>query len=157
MIQLTRRNAPSQLTDDFKNDLTTEFKTNGTNVWNHDFLKRALREYSFEKCCYCEVNIDEESKYCEVEHYLPKKHFPDLVLEWTNLLPSCKRCNGQKGEHRTDLEPIIDPTRVNPKDYLGLRNYRIRPKHQLGKRTIECLDLNNYRKLIIKRAQIGDQ
>ena len=41
--------------------------------------------------------------------------YPDEVVDWDNLLPSCKRCNTTKGTHDVVTEPIINPFDIDPK------------------------------------------
>jgi 5-methylcytosine-specific restriction endonuclease McrA len=115
MIKLDRTPKPIELTAELQDKLTDEFKLTGKSVWNIDFIKKGLLDYSNNKCCYCETNIKEESKYLEVEHFHHKGKYKDEVLEWDNLLPSCKKCNGTKNDHDTILEPIIDPSIIDPK------------------------------------------
>lgn len=54
-------------------------------------------------CAYCEQPCqsptenerrDEES----IDHFRPRKHFPDQWLEWLNLVYACRRCNQSKGQ-----------------------------------------------------------
>ena len=98
MIKLDRTPKPVELTTALQVALTDEFKLTGKSVWNIDFIKKALLGFSNDKCCYCEANINEESKYLEVEHFHHKDTYKEEVLEWENLLPSCKKCNGTKIE-----------------------------------------------------------
>lgn len=156
MIYLKRTPKPTELTPKLVQELTTEFKTSGNSVWNIKFLKDALLDLSNDKCCYCEANINEESKYLEVEHFHHKDKYVNEVLDWNNLLPSCKRCNGTKNDHDTVNEPIIDPTKINPQDHLKYKNYRIKGKDDLGKLTVRTLDLNDQDRLVKKRFDIGN-
>ncbi|MFH6998886.1 HNH endonuclease [Flavobacterium sp. FlaQc-57] len=137
-------------------ELTEEFKLTGKSVWNTDFIKKGLLSLSNDKCCYCEANINEESKYLEVEHFHHKGKYNDEVLEWDNLLPSCKKCNGTKNDHDTKLEPIIDPSIVEPKKHLKYWRYRIKGADDLGKLTISVLNLNDQDRLVKKRYEIGN-
>lgn len=156
VIRLTRTAKPAELTDALQKELTDLFKTTGDSVWNKKWLKDRLLSFSNKKCCYCEANISEESKYMEVEHYFPKQFYKDDVLEWENLLPSCKKCNGTKGMHDTKAEPIIDPTLNDPRVHLTYRAYRLKGKDDLGKMTISVLDLNNADRLVKKRFEVGN-
>lgn len=156
MIKLERNPKPAKLTNALQTRLTDQFKLTGKSVWNLDFIKKSLLDYSNDKCCYCETNIKEESKYLEVEHFHHKGKYKDEVLEWTNLLPSCKKCNGTKNDHDTIDEPIIDPATIDPKLHLKYWRYRIKGKDELGKLTISVLDLNNPDRLVKKRFEIGD-
>ncbi len=156
MIKLQRPPKPEDLTDELQKSLTDEFKRTKNAVWNKDFVKRALLALSHGKCCYCESNITEESKYMEVEHFYHKSKYPDLVMEWDNLLPSCKRCNSTKNVHDACVEPIIDPTKDTPQTHLRFWYYRIKGVDSLGRLTVSVLDLNNQDRLVQKRFEIGN-
>lgn len=156
MIKLNRNPKPNQLTDQTVAVLVNEFKLKGSNVWSQPYIKMALLELSKEKCCYCECNIKEESKYMEVEHFLPKKYYPNLVVDWDNLLPSCKRCNVNKGEHDPNTEYIINPCKDDPKVHIAMKNYRLKSKDQIGRNTIDILYLNDTERLVVSRFMIGN-
>lgn len=157
MIQLTRTPCPTELTQTVKDALTLEYTTTGKSVWKQKYIEKALLTMSNDKCCYCECRVGEESKYMEVEHFLPKSHRPDLVVDWNNLLPSCKRCNGSKSNHNTETEPIIDPSAQNPKEHLLFRAFRLRPKTPLGEMTIDVLKLNHRERVVNKRFEVGQK
>lgn len=156
MIKLDRTPKPVELTAELQATLTEEFKTTGKSVWNVDFIKKGLLGFSNDKCCYCEANINEESKYLEVEHFHHKDTYKDEVLEWENLLPSCKKCNGTKNDHDTKLEPIIDPSIIDPKNHLKYWRYRIKGSDDFGKLTVSVLKLNDQDRLVKKRFEIGN-
>ena len=156
MIKLERTSKPVELTPALQATLTDEFKLTGKSVWNIDFIKNGLLGFSNNKCCYCEANIKEESKYLEVEHFHHKDAYKDEVLEWENLLPSCKKCNGTKNDHDTKAEPIIDPTNINPKNHLRYWRYRIKGIDDIGKLTVSVLNLNDQDRLVKKRFEIGN-
>lgn len=157
MIKIKRIKKPKELTDEVKKKLTEEFKLNKTRVWGSSFIKKALLEMSHNKCCYCEVKLIEEGKYMHVEHFHHKDKYEDEVVEWNNLLPSCERCNKSKSSHDTKLYPIIDPTRDDPKESLMMKNYRFKGKNELGKLTIDVLNLNDTDKLVMARFNIGEE
>lgn len=157
MIKLNRPPKPKELTSDMENELIQKFKEKNANVWNQGLIKKALLQMSNNKCCYCECNISEESKYMEVEHFYPKKYYPDLVVNWDNLLPSCKRCNGNKGEHDPNHEEIINPSTTNPKEHLMMKLYRLKGKTNIGDNTIDVLYLNDLERLVLPRFLIGNQ
>ncbi|MCI0947875.1 hypothetical protein MJU96_014945 [Clostridioides difficile] len=157
MIKINRTKKPIELTEEVQKQLTEEFKNNKEkSVWRKKYITDALLEMSHGKCCYCEMKLIEEGKSINVEHFHHKDKYPDEVVEWENLLPSCGRCNSEKGTHDTKLEPIINPVRNNPKDYLYLYNYRYKSKNRnkLGSDTIDILYLNDTDKLIKPRVNI---
>lgn len=156
MIKLNRTPKPVELTTELQAELTSEFKLTGKSVWNKDFIKKELLAFSNNKCCYCETNVKEESKYLEVEHFHHKDTYKDEVLEWENLLPSCKKCNGTKNDHDTIKEPIIDPSKIDPKKHLKYWRYRIKGSDDIGKLTVSVLNLNDQDRLVKKRFEIGN-
>lgn len=67
-------------------------------------LVQALEQLFHKKCAYCEANYS-ATGYLEVEHYRPKSLYYWLAADWSNLLPSCKRCNNGK----LSKFPLVDP------------------------------------------------
>lgn len=157
MIKIMRTPCPKELTDDVKDEFTKEYVETKKNVWNREYIKKALFEMSNGKCVFCECKLGEESKYMEVEHFHPKKDYPFEVIDWNNLLPICKRCNVNKGDVDTKNEPIINPTIDDPKKHLHILNYRYIGRDRLGKDTIDLLCLNDLDKLLVPRVQVGNQ
>lgn len=156
MIKLERPDKPIELTDEVKVELTNEYKSNGKAVWRQKYIIDRLNNMSNNKCCFCETRLNSEGKAMQVEHFHPKKDYPDEVVEWDNLLPSCSRCNTNKAAHDTKKEPIINPTINDPKKYLYLRNYTIKSKNKckLGLDTIKVLYLNDSTGLVQARFRI---
>lgn len=160
MIKLDLPDRPAKLTDTLVGELTQEYFDNTSKaVWNKKWLKKAVLTASFEKCCYSEIRLNEESKYMEMDHFFPKSLFPEKVVEWGNLFPSCKKCNDCKGEHNVDMYPIINPFTDYPSDFLYIKAYRFYGKDAagIGKRTIEVLALNDRQHFVDKRSKIGLQ
>lgn len=159
MIKINRTDKPTELTDEIKDTLTKQYKTTSEAVWNKPYIKKALLEMSHNKCAYCELKLGEEGKFLQVEHFHCKKIYPDEVVAWENLLPSCNRCNTNKSSHDTVSEPIINPCTDNPSDYLYMENYRIKPKNHsiLGQTTIDILYLNESESLVLPRFNIGNK
>ena len=157
MIKLTRTFTPIKLTPDFVRDGTVQFQTNGTNVWNVDWLKEALLDMSRYKCAYCECKLQVGPIYVEVEHFEDKANNSIKVLEWDNLLPSCKRCNGAKGTHDVITTPIVNPFIDSPQNEFFIRRYRIKGKTQKGKDTEGVINLNDQTKAVVERFEIGEK
>ena len=162
MIKIERLSKPDQLTDIVQKNLLKEFKRDEKKaVWNKKYIKKQLLEMSHGKCCYCECKIGSGTSEMHVDHFKPKKVYPELVVEWENLLPSCSYCNKKKSDHDTGKKPIIDPTKDNPKEYLYFKNYRyysrLLDKDSKGMMTLDVLDLNNSTKKVIDRYEIGNQ
>lgn len=162
MIKIKRISKPDELTEQVRKDLTEEFKAdNKKAVWNKPYIRKRLLEMSHGKCCYCECYVGPGKKEMHIDHFKPKKLYPDLVVEWDNLLPSCPHCNKNKSDHDTLKEPIINPSIDDPKEYLYLKLYRYRSKEpgidSIGKRTIDILNLNDSDENVIERYKIGEE
>jgi uncharacterized protein (TIGR02646 family) len=157
MIQLKAQPKPSQLTISEIRKLTKEFIKTDKSVWKKEYIVKPLLVMSFNKCCFCETKINQESKYMEVEHFYPKSIYKFKVVSWKNLLPICGRCNKQKSDHDTKKEPIIHPVCDNPKQHLKLQNYRLEGITELGKKTVSVVKINdNAKKLPYVRFCIGN-
>ena len=156
MIRLFRPPVPIELDAAKVAALTAEFASTGASVWKQKYIEDALQVMSYGKCCFCECKVDEESKYAEIEHFHPKKRYPGEVVLWDNLFYICKRCNTTKLNHDTKLEPIINPAKDTPKTHLYLAAYRFYEKTDLGRKTIDVVDLNNRpRRIVEKRFELG--
>lgn len=156
MIKLNRKAPPAFLTTEEKDRLTSLFKTSGTDVWNDNRIREALLALSHKKCVYCECELSTESKYMEVDHFRYKEKYQDEVLEWDNLLPSCKRCNTTKGTHDVVPEPIVNPFLDLPKQHFEFFLYQLRPKTSVGETTETALNLNHHDRAVLLRFKVGE-
>ncbi len=115
------------------------------NHYKHEDIKRILFKCSHNKCAFCETIP--YGSYLEVEHYAPKNLYPELILDWENLLPSCRKCNNYKHDHDSISEPIINPCKVDPEPYFDYEFLYIKPASNspdqlLAQRTIQVCNLN---------------
>lgn len=155
MIMIQRLPAPLELTHAVVAEKTARFKSDPKqHVWKEPYIESRLVEMSHNKCCYCECTLGVESKYMEVEHFHDKHQYPDEVVVWENLLPSCKTCNGKKGTHDTYASPIVDPSINNPKDYLAFNEYFYKGKNPVGLETINALHLNDIERRCVPRFKV---
>ena len=74
-------------------------------------LKEALLQEQGHLCCYCLSRIDETKM--KVEHWKPRKTYPELILDYSNLMAACEgnfcgeqHCDTLKGHS----ELVINPT-----------------------------------------------
>lgn len=115
-------------------------------------IKSALLKESHNKCAYCECSVERKGAGVDIEHHLPKKKNPNLVVAWENLLPSCRRCNTKKGTKTGVLNPYAD----DPKEHFSFHEYRFYGTSNLGINTILILNLNDRKKLVNPRFEVGD-
>ncbi|MBW4680939.1 MAG: TIGR02646 family protein [Microcoleus vaginatus WJT46-NPBG5] len=84
----------------------------------HDCL---LREQGY-ICCYCGIGIDRNNSH--IEHLKPQSNYPNLDLEYTNLLASCQR-ESEKfdpthcGPKKKNEELMVSPLQVNCGDFFS--------------------------------------
>lgn len=156
MIKLDRPKCPEELTDELKQKLTDEFKLDKSKtVWREPFIINGIMQMSSEKCAFCECKINKEANYLHIEHFHPKKDYPDEVVDWNNLLPICGRCNSHKGHHDTKREAIVNPTIHEPKEHIYIDNFWFWGiEGTLGELTIDLLNLNDQR-VSVTRFMIG--
>ncbi|MBC3948221.1 HNH endonuclease [Pseudomonas folii] len=116
--------------------------------YRHKDVKSELTRSSNGKCTFCEC-IPSEGGNVEVEHFKPKSIYPDQTFEWLNLLPACRRCNGNKDDHDTGKEPIVNPYDLDPAQYFYYEGLNIKswagPTYDVAELTIEVCGLNTLR------------
>lgn len=159
MRAITRTAAPYILTPIFVSNGVNRFKADEHPVWDHPSLKQALSEMSGSKCAYCELVLGEGAVYLEVEHFFAKKHHPDKVLDWDNLLPACRRCNSSKGSWDVSVpgQMMVDPCLVNPQDHIHLdAAYRPIGITVEGRNTVVEVGLDDISRLGVLRFKIGE-
>lgn len=155
MIKLEKGNPPDFLTPERQDELTDRYKRSlrKSKVWNDPKIREQVLEESHSKCVYCECLINDSGSGLEVDHYRPSSQYPDLVVDWDNLLASCSRCNGKKGNKEGVLNPFVD----DPRLHISQHGYRLYEKSALGKQTIKILYLNDRVRLVNARFEIGDK
>ncbi|MGP4771862.1 HNH endonuclease [Acinetobacter sp. PFS20] len=152
MIKLNRGDRPLFLTDEKVSQLTTQFKKNPkSTVWKHDKIGDGLLKSSFNKCAYCECELQIKDSYMQVEHFKDKDTYPDDVVNWENLLPSCARCNRKKWTLDVITHPIVNPYEDDPRNHLSHEAFRLYAKDEKGKMTIKKLYLNDDERVIYPR------
>lgn len=161
MIHIHRIAKPAELTEDLCARLTEEYRNTKRAVWNKSFIRNNLLQMSHSKCCYCEKRIGPGEPDMHVDHFKPKSLYPEEVVEWTNLFPSCPDCNRSKSEHDTIREPIVNPCTEDPHQYFYLKGYRYKPidtdPNSKARITIDILGLNETDKKCTPRYQIANE
>jgi uncharacterized protein (TIGR02646 family) len=97
-------------------------------LWNmkagaaFDEIRAALEAMASgrERCMYCEDN-----KGTDIEHFRPKRHYPEYAFEWNNYLLACSHCNSNEKRDQFPLDEhgrplLIDPTSEDPDEHLRL-------------------------------------
>lgn len=113
------------------------------NKYNNSEIKDALKKETNGKCMYCESKIEAVS-YAHIEHYRPKKLYPQKTFDWDNLGLGCQICNMNKSDSFNEKIPFINPYNDDPEDYfIFLGSMVVQKLGQFrGEFTIKTLQLN---------------
>lgn len=127
---------------------------NGATPTN-DETKAAVIRDAFGKCVYCETR-PLHSSFGNIEHLKPKKRFPALTYEWTNLALVCTKCNNAKSDTYDVSIPPIDPFVEDPAGFLVAVGEWIwpQPGNDRAAETIALVDLNRTELLIDRRKRL---
>lgn len=102
-------------------------------------------------CMYCEGTVGVTS-YEQIEHFRPKSKYPELCFEYDNLHLACEICNNNKSNKYKD--EYIDPTLVNPREYIYYRNWEAVGKNEIGTMMVELVKLNNDTRMRFRKAKL---
>jgi uncharacterized protein (TIGR02646 family) len=102
------------------------------------------------RCMYCEDSVG-----TDIEHYRPKRTYPEHMFVWENLLLGCSLCNQMKDEHfplENGVPLLLDPTSDNPWEHLDFDtvtgnlvprfNRSTGSESPMGIKTVEILQLD---------------
>jgi len=134
------------------------------NKYRNPKIREALETMFHGKCAYCESKISHIS-FGNIEHYRPKRLFPQYAFLWRNLLLACERCNNAKLDHFPDATqggPLINPVKHDPERHFRFfydpvaKLATVIPTTKQGKTTEQRLklnrpDLRSHRSITIKR------
>lgn len=125
-------------------------RTESPPVWrDYRTYKPVLRKEFNQKCIYCcrpdYLNVPSFG----VDHYKPKKVFPELECEYCNLFYCCAACNSRKGMFWPDDDLLALGCFVpNPCDHIMFDHLRynsveVEYRSKAGQWTLDLLDLND--------------
>lgn len=131
-----------------------KIKNQVINHYRNEEIKERVKEITKNKCVFCESSI-EIIDYTNIEHFHPKSIHPKFAFKWSNLLPSCRRCNISKGNFDTRNKPFINPFDFEPEEHLYYRDLKIYAINGNldAENTIKNCDLNRT-ELMRTRSQI---
>jgi uncharacterized protein (TIGR02646 family) len=117
MRNIAKERAPKSLTD---YSFTEDASYDGFRAM--DELRQALVEEQRGLCCYCTRRIKPSYKTMKVEHWRSRAEYPDLELDYKNLLGACcggssspkakQHCDTFKGDKRLSRNPAHPDDRV---------------------------------------------
>ena len=115
-----------------------------------DLRSDILLKEQMNLCAYCEKEIDENPKNSNIDHFKTRNLFPQLTLEYSNLLVSCNtksRCSSFKDSHiknEEEYQNIINLAFEDPNDFLDyLTTGEVIAKNKKGQFTIDIFNLQD--------------
>ncbi len=165
MIRLNKIDVPDSLRihkEEWTNELMEyidnekEVPDSLKNKYNQDDVKIQLKNETHGKCIYCESIIGHIA-YEHIEHYKPKKKYPKLTFEWSNLGLACPKCNTKKGDEFDETCPIVNPYSDNPSDHFLFLGTMVihKPDDKRGELTELQLELNRPELMEARKERIN--
>ncbi len=124
-------------------------------------IREQVRQRAAFLCEYCHTNERWQLVPFTVDHLLPVSDSGDDALE--NLALACFHCNRYKSDRRTvfDTPTQTEIPLFNPRQMLWAEHFvwsadglRVLPQSEIGRATIELLDLNRERILRIRQDDV---
>lgn len=142
MIKLVKGDIPAYLSDEKVKSLIERYVATKSSVWLRKGITVPLKSTSFGKCAYCEKKVDGNGSYMEVDHFKYKDKYSDLIVDWNNLIPSCKQCNTKKGRIDVEEQSIVNPYVDNPSQHFNYKSLRIIGITDKGRESVEIFGYN---------------
>ncbi len=132
-------------------------------------LYREDLRLDFNRCCgYCGHSDDrQDSSTFHIDHFAPKARFPELAIEYSNLVYSCRICNISKSNHWVGVDSsvpndgergFIDPCASEYDANIGrTSDGRIVGLTPLGAYAVKRLKLGLLRHELLWRARRADE
>lgn len=155
MIKITKKNPPKWYTDYIKESGVKSYKQLYSKKRRQ--LRIELIEEQHKLCAYCcgKLNVD----YSLIEHIKPQSKYPELTLNYNNMVASCK---GYKKENSScgikkqaiyDEEKFISPLEKDVEEnFRYLPNGTIEGLNERAKYTIDVLGLNSHNLRMARKA-----
>jgi len=123
-----------------------------------DELVRLVEGRAEGRCEYCRMHQSLQGATFHVEHILPRSR--GGPTESSNLAWACPTCNLRKSDrtHAADPETMQQASLFQPrqdvwKDHFAWNGYRVIGLTPTGRATVDALDLNAPRRLLIRQAE----
>ncbi len=130
---ITPENMKMKSRENFRKKL---LKALGYSQRRSDFYPKYFHKIGIKACIYCNsqltVAIEKEKKLktktsfiykakFQVDHFLPKSHFPCFSVSLFNLYPVCSSCNNSKSINEVDFQLYLPST----KDFTSKLNFKL--------------------------------
>lgn len=139
-------------------------KRNGQNFASYRRYSEEITEDCQFRCVYCDVKMDEVGvEGFHIDHFRPKKNFPELETEPSNLVLACSKCNILKSDDWptecfdsiSGKYGYIDPFVERRSDF-----FEVNSKGEILKRLdpadymVKMLSLNRFSRVQVRRGRM---
>ena len=97
---------------------TLKIKRRSLEITNWKMHKAELEEDFFGICGYCGKHFKATFCKSEIEHFIPKKKYPEYENKYGNLILACKVCNNKKRSDWPSEDPSKNITDDGTKGYV---------------------------------------
>ena len=121
-------------------------------------LAQQVRERAGSRCEYCMMHQSLQGATFHIEHIIPEAQGGASALE--NLALACPGCNLRKSDRVQCLDAdtnvlvhLFHPRRQRWSDHFVFQGYQVVGKTAVGRTTIDALELNHSRRILIREAE----
>ncbi len=150
-------NIPTELQNCASKNETNLLETKKIKANCYKKSKEQLEKQFHKKCAYCETEYITNSDTW-IEHYRPKSEYYWLAYDWSNLLPTCTKCNRSKsakfplinGGEKVNTPPIrngqlrISQCKADKSPLIDEKPYILHPKIDEPKKYFDFKIDENY-------------
>ena len=97
---------------------TLKIKRRSLEITNWKMHKAELEEDFFGICGYCGKHFKATLCDSQIEHFIPKKKYPEYENKYSNLILACKVCNNKKRSDWPSKDPLKNITDDGKKGYV---------------------------------------
>jgi hypothetical protein len=123
-------------------------------------LAAQVRRRAGHRCEYCRISQSLQGASFHIEHITPKARGGRTTLE--NLALACPGCNLHKADHTHADDPLtggsvplFHPRKSRWDDEFEWRGTKVRGRTATGRATVEALQFNHPRRVLIRDAERG--
>jgi len=138
-------------------------KTNGEPYLNYQAYFDEVAEDCKHRCVYCDVLVEEiGGEGMHLDHFKPRKHFPELELAPNNLVLACAKCNLLKSHWwpektcavKSKFHGFIDPFSPHRVTFFEVnKNGEVVGKLPPSEYVIELLSLNRITRTALRKKR----
>jgi HNH endonuclease len=121
-------------------------------------LAEEVRRRAAGRCEYCRMHQSLQGATFHIEHIIPESH--GGLSEIDNLALACPACKLRKSDRISALDsesdamvPLYHLRKDDWSDHFVWDGYSVQAKTPLGRATIETLQFNHPRRLLIRKAE----